>query len=90
MEENQNPSVKERLERHAECLREERYPVVFCVRCGSTHIDQNSLTELRCYDCGNTLAWDGSRFGVNRYATEVAMPDRFRDAANAFRLEDRR
>jgi len=82
-------SVKERLERHAECLAEERYPVVFCVRCGSTHVDQNFLTELRCYDCGNTLAWDGLKFGVNRYATEATAPERFMDAARAFKASEK-
>ena len=81
-------SIKEKLEEHARCLAEERYPVVFCVLCGSTCIDQNFLTELRCYQCGNTLAWDGTKFGINRYAADPTMPGRFTDAANAFRLED--
>lgn len=51
--------------RHTASYRDFR-PVVFCVQCGSTRLDQNSVTELRCYDCGNTLPWDGSKFGIRR------------------------
>jgi len=89
MEENTKPSVKERLQHHIECcVEDERFPVVFCVKCGSTHIDQNFLTELRCYECGNTLAWDGSKFGINRYAADQTMPGRFDDAKHAFQMEN--
>ena len=44
----------------------EQVPVVFCVKCGSTHVDQNSINELRCYDCGNRLKWDARKFSISR------------------------
>lgn len=43
-----------------------RKPVVFCVQCGSTSVDQNFINELRCYECGNSLAWNGYRFSISR------------------------
>jgi len=72
-----------RSKRHDETYRESR-PVVFCVRCGSTRLDQNSITELRCYDCGNTLPWDGTLFGIRR------RPEYPEDVTQAFRNADRK
>ncbi len=56
---------KIRLRKFAQSLKE-NVPVVFCVKCGSTHLDQNSINELRCYECGNKLKWDASRFSIAR------------------------
>ena len=41
-------------------------PIVFCVDCGSTRLDQNFFYELRCYNCGNTTNWDGFKFSIAR------------------------
>lgn len=78
-------SVKERLQFHRDCLEDKRFPVVFCARCGSTYIDQNFIDELRCYTCGNTLKWDGTKFSINRYATEVDERERLNDAVTMFK-----
>ncbi len=40
--------------------------VVFCVRCGSSKIDQPALDRLVCEDCHNSIAWDGLSFGLAR------------------------
>ena len=69
---------EEKLQKFQEDIKR-RHAVVFCVRCGSTAIDQNFRSELRCYDCGNTLLWDADRFSVARDIS----PDH--DAASAFR-----
>ena len=55
----------ERLRKFKQSIKEQ-VPVVFCVKCGSTHIDQNSVEELRCYDCGNRLSWDAKKFSISR------------------------
>jgi hypothetical protein len=68
---------KEKLEKFQKDIKR-GHAIVFCVRCGSTIIDQNSKTELHCYDCGNTLLWDADRFSVAR---DGAPAD---DAASAF------
>lgn len=81
---------RERMKRHVECIADGRFPVVFCVRCGSTCIDQNFIHELRCYDCGNSLPWDGLKFSINRYAADATDPGRLNDAARAFVLEAKR
>jgi ribosomal protein S27E len=57
----------DRLKQHRESVGQFR-PIVFCVKCGSTCVDQNSLTELRCYTCGNTLPWDAASFSIRRNA----------------------
>ena len=56
----------------------ENLPIVFCVKCGSTHLDQNSIDELRCYDCGNRMEWNAKRFSIARNKS-------LQDALNAFR-----
>lgn len=43
--------------------------VLFCVRCGSSVVDQNSIDSLRCVNCGNTALWNGHRFGIARNAS---------------------
>ena len=60
-----NQSVKENL------------PVVFCVKCGSTHLDQNFINELKCYNCDNSMKWDGILFSISRNKSE-------QDAITAF------
>lgn len=41
-------------------------PVVFCVNCGSTNLDQNSTSEIQCYNCRVKGIWNGKKFGVAR------------------------
>lgn len=40
--------------------------VVVCVNCGSTITDQNGLSEIACYTCGNTTYWNAYRFSIIR------------------------
>jgi tRNA(Ile2) C34 agmatinyltransferase TiaS len=54
-----------KLKRHRKSYRESK-PVVFCVRCGSTTVDQNSPNELRCYECGTTISWNCKKFSIRR------------------------
>lgn len=82
-------TLVEKVQKHERCLNDQRFPVVFCVNCGSTYLDQNFLDELRCYDCGNTLAWDGTKFSVNRWATDPKDSDRLCDAIRAFKVAAR-
>jgi hypothetical protein len=71
-----------KLAKHRETFARFR-PVVFCVRCGSTRLDQNSINELRCYDCDNVLPWDGTLFSIRRYSTDT------HDVTTAFETADR-
>jgi hypothetical protein len=57
--------VNKILTKYAESISRHR-PVIFCVKCGSTRLDQNSITELQCYDCGNIQSWNAFRFAVAR------------------------
>jgi hypothetical protein len=41
-------------------------PVVFCLNCGSVNIDQNSVSQLQCYDCREVSLWNGRKFGIAR------------------------
>jgi hypothetical protein len=41
-------------------------PIIFCVNCGSTNLDQNSKYMLQCYDCRGIALWDGHSFGIAR------------------------
>ena len=54
-----------KLKRHRETYAQTR-AIVFCVRCGSTTVDQNFTTELRCYECGTTLEWNSRKFSIRR------------------------
>jgi hypothetical protein len=57
---------KEKIERFLKS-KDEHLPVIFCVRCGSTHLDQNFIDELRCYECGNVSRhWNGKKFSIAR------------------------
>ncbi len=59
-------TVTEKVERFTKSVTE-HLPVVFCVNCGSTHLDQNFISQIRCYDCGNVSnKWDGNKFGIAR------------------------
>lgn len=62
------------MDRHRKSAGQFR-PVVFCVKCGSTRIDQNSSTELRCYECGNTVPWDADSFSIRRWQDDVGEGD---------------
>jgi len=45
----------------------EKYqPIVFCVSCGSTNLDQNSVSQIQCYDCRNKGIWNGQKFSIAR------------------------
>lgn len=45
---------------------------IFCVNCGSTRLDQNSLYELKCYNCNQGTFWNSLRFGVARQISSIA------------------
>ncbi|HLM00234.1 MAG TPA: hypothetical protein VK400_04200, partial [Pyrinomonadaceae bacterium] len=54
-------------------------PVIFCVNCGSTNLDQNSVSQIQCYDCGNEGIWSGQKFGIAKdgdphYVISSIMP----------------
>lgn len=80
----------EKLDRHRASIAQGYLPVVFCVKCGSTLVDQASLSLLRCCDCGNSTPWDGRSFSINRDASKIDVSDKVRlsDAVDAFRLTD--
>jgi hypothetical protein len=59
------PHLHQILETFGDSIKKHR-SIVFCVKCGSTCIDQNSIDELRCYHCGNSLAWNGYSFSISR------------------------
>lgn len=41
-------------------------PIIFCVGCGSTNVDQNTRHQLRCYTCHAASAFDSRRFSIAR------------------------
>lgn len=43
--------------------------VIFCVNCGSTNLDQNSINQLHCYNCRQVMTWNGFRFSIGRPRT---------------------
>lgn len=80
------PDLIDRIEEHRRSLFvSRRIPVVFCVKCGSTNLDQNSVTEIRCYNCGNSAMWDSSRFSIRR----GVEPNSESDVVKAVENEDR-
>jgi hypothetical protein len=58
-------------------------PIVFCVECGSTFVDQNAIYALRCGDCGNEILWNGTKFSISRNSE-------FDDETSAFENVERR
>ena len=52
-----------RIEKFTEAIAQQ-CPIVFCVRCGSTRVEQRTLAELSCVDCGNCLPFDGLSFSL--------------------------
>ncbi len=72
-----------RLQKFRETI-EYRNAIIVCVGCGSTVVDQNHLTELRCNSCGNTLPWDGTKFTVARVGKEHDYSGTEHDAKRAF------
>lgn len=78
-------SLAAKVKRHLATVKAGYLPVVFCVKCGSTKLDQNFINELRCYDCGNTAPWDGHRFSINRdIAKEGPTAEAVTDSLQAF------
>lgn len=41
-------------------------PTIFCVKCGSTKIEQNAIHKLECMECRNAILWNGYKFAVAR------------------------
>lgn len=72
-----------RLEKFRETIGH-RHSILVCVKCGSTVVDQNTLKELRCNSCGNTLPWDGTKFTVARVGSENDRSGTEHDAKRAF------
>lgn len=58
-------STEEKLARFERSL-EDRRPIAFCVRCGSTRVDQVAIYKLRCSECDNSALWDGFSFSIAR------------------------
>jgi predicted RNA-binding Zn-ribbon protein involved in translation (DUF1610 family) len=75
--------MDKRLEKFRETV-EMRHALIVCVKCGSTVVDQNTLTELRCNSCGNTLPWNGAKFTVARVGNEHDYSGTEHDAKRAF------
>ena len=57
--------IETKLKRHRESIKNS-VPIIFCVRCGATFVDQNFPTELRCYECGTTMPWNSKKFSIRR------------------------
>ena len=57
--------MSEKIEKFKETIDTSK-SIVFCVQCGSTKIDQNSSSQLRCYSCDNVSIWDSGRFSIAR------------------------
>jgi hypothetical protein len=56
----------EKLQNHRESYAKCK-PLVICAKCGGTNLDQNSITELRCYTCDNSMPFDATKFSIRRY-----------------------
>jgi hypothetical protein len=63
-DESSNPIVL-KLKEFSSSIRKSQ-PTVFCVKCGSTEVDQNAIYKLRCINCGNFGLWDGLSFAIAR------------------------
>ncbi len=74
---NTPPSIADRLIKFKNEMQRMRN-FLFCVKCGSTNIDQNFSDQLKCSDCSNISVWDSSRFSVAREGLEES------DASAAF------
>jgi|GEM_PF-2681405 len=62
-------------EQLSEFKRQRQRPIVFCVKCGSLEVEQNSVNVLLCLNCRNQIFWNGRRFAIAReaYAEEDAV-----------------
>jgi predicted RNA-binding Zn-ribbon protein involved in translation (DUF1610 family) len=65
-----------KLKQFAESIKSNQ-PIVFCVKCGSTLIDQTAIYKLSCLTCGNSTLWDGYNFAIARDGSAY-------DAAHSF------
>lgn len=63
-------------------------PIIFCVNCGSTNLDQNSTYMLQCYDCRGIALWDGHSFGVARRGSVQDVAHALRPPARADYFDD--
>lgn len=66
--------ARAKIARHNRRLADHK-PIVFCAACGSTMVDQWSLTLIRCSDCGNEAPWDATHFGIRRGDDEIGAAD---------------
>jgi hypothetical protein len=66
--------MMQKLQVFRETFKDRGGSIVVCVRCGSALVDQNSLAELKCYTCGNTLAWDGDKFTIYKGSERDILP----------------
>jgi len=82
--------VDPRIHRFAESA-EQGPSGLLCLTCGSTAVDQRSMSELACAACGTAVPREGEKFAVLRYVvvTEGAINDALEDVpsgrAGAFR-----
>jgi len=75
---------KEKLEQFEKDKSNGHQPIVFCVQCGSTIIDQNFSNQIRCYNCNNHSIWDSDKFSIAREGNH-------HDAISAFKdIEERK
>lgn len=51
--------------------------LVFCCTCGSPNVDQNSVSQLKCYTCGNVSYWDSYSFSIYREGVTSDISDAF-------------
>jgi ribosomal protein L37AE/L43A len=63
-------NMNEQLEKFRETVKTQKN-IVVCVQCGSTAIDQYSVSTIQCSDCGNVWIWDAKRFTIARNADET-------------------
>jgi hypothetical protein len=74
-DESLNP-ILVKLKQFAESIKSNQ-PIVFCVKCGSTLIDQTAIYKLSCLTCGNFTLWDGYNLAIARDGSAY-------DAAHSF------
>ena len=50
----------------SEFRRHRQRPIIFCVKCGSLEVEQNSVNVIQCLNCRNQIFWNGYRFSIAR------------------------
>ena len=60
-----------------------------CLGCGSTAIDSGQRGKIKCCECGLTMEWDDSKFGIVRVygEHERLLPSQVSDFFHAMKLK---